>query len=619
MVLLKRLGNADAGTATKVGGNDWDELYDYFNGVALGKSASIQVPTTYRNTFLKLRNAANTFSSTFTNPPVLADQDLEFSAATTWYIYKSGTNFKAKSGYLGTVVYTNTSLDTLWSNLMAGLDADNYGQTAVGATIEFARGSFPFTGAEATISQATTGSHNIQVRGQGYGTKISFTNGSAQLSGFHISSTQKTVIQNLRIQCSDNITNFIRVNGSSRCILRDLWLDKDSAVRTASQVGILIDNISTTYYTFIDRVHFQYLDLAIRAAGVPNANGTWVVNCDMINTDKGIEINSAENIINNIKFQASGSYGAYVVKLVGANAQINLVDNIWTDAMTAGDAIILTSGANRNHIGSNISNSGGKTRTISNLSGDRTNVILCSNGWISVPDTNTEIDTLATLLNTTANPLATNAKKVGVWYGGPAAGGAFFGLLGNIGVTGTPGTTATTADGAGTSYATGTTPGNNAGWLQSRSMVTRALNPYFAFRFKLSAADATPTQRVYIGWQVSVTAPGGDDPLNATQGFLFGQATTTNNNWVIMRNDGVSGTVIASTGTAFNTSVHTIELVGDATNSRFGYSLDGGAFTYYTTDIPLADQALTYVAHIETSDTVDKTITGYAWFVRQDK
>lgn len=48
MAIGKRTGNNDTGTPTKVGGNDWDEMYDYHNGVALaGKSADIATATNY--------------------------------------------------------------------------------------------------------------------------------------------------------------------------------------------------------------------------------------------------------------------------------------------------------------------------------------------------------------------------------------------------------------------------------------------------------------------------------------------------------------------------------------------------------------------------------------------
>jgi hypothetical protein len=50
MAILKRLGINDVGGPTQVGGNDWDELYDYLNDASLtGKSASVNTPTTFES------------------------------------------------------------------------------------------------------------------------------------------------------------------------------------------------------------------------------------------------------------------------------------------------------------------------------------------------------------------------------------------------------------------------------------------------------------------------------------------------------------------------------------------------------------------------------------------
>lgn len=55
MVISKRLGLNDVGSPTQVGGNDWDEYYDFHNGVNLaGKSANIQTPITLGNATVTL-------------------------------------------------------------------------------------------------------------------------------------------------------------------------------------------------------------------------------------------------------------------------------------------------------------------------------------------------------------------------------------------------------------------------------------------------------------------------------------------------------------------------------------------------------------------------------------
>lgn len=60
MTILKRTGNNDVGTPTKVGGNDWDELYDFLNGVNLsGKSADIGTTSNFQSGKISLGGYAD--------------------------------------------------------------------------------------------------------------------------------------------------------------------------------------------------------------------------------------------------------------------------------------------------------------------------------------------------------------------------------------------------------------------------------------------------------------------------------------------------------------------------------------------------------------------------------
>lgn len=57
----KKVTNADAGDADHVGGNDWDELSDYFNDVDVG-AATVNTETTFRDN--KLTIGTTTISDT---------------------------------------------------------------------------------------------------------------------------------------------------------------------------------------------------------------------------------------------------------------------------------------------------------------------------------------------------------------------------------------------------------------------------------------------------------------------------------------------------------------------------------------------------------------------------
>jgi hypothetical protein len=110
LVLLKRLGNNDVGTPNKVGGNDWDELYDYHNGVNLaGRSATISTPTTFNNATLDAD--LNTILD-ITDNEISAQAQIAYTKVTTspssqflkyvyWWIFidpSDGNKYKATNG-----------------------------------------------------------------------------------------------------------------------------------------------------------------------------------------------------------------------------------------------------------------------------------------------------------------------------------------------------------------------------------------------------------------------------------------------------------------------------------------------------------------------------------------
>ena len=66
-------------------------------------------------------------------------------------------------------------------------------------------------------------------------------------------------------------------------------------------------------------------------------------------------------------------------------------------------------------------------------------------------------------------------------------------------------------------------------------------------------------------------------------------------------------------------SVFTVELVGDATNSRWGWNLNGGSFTYYTTEIPTLNLDLGFTFRIEQISGDPTTMDFYYGYWTQDR
>lgn len=148
-------------------------------------------------------------------------------------------------------------------------------------------------------------------------------------------------------------------------------------------------------------------------------------------------------------------------------------------------------------------------------------------------------------------------------------------------------------------WTSGAVSGNPAGYSVGRAVALGQDSCYFIGTI---ATDGT-TVRVYFGFHSSVGAllADSDDPLNALSGFVLGKITTSAN-WQILRNDGGGVTVAVDTGVLVvaNTEV-TIEIFSDPANARWGWSINQGAVTFYTTDIPLSTALLDWATMVRTN------------------
>jgi hypothetical protein len=153
---------------------------------------------------------------------------------------------------------------------------------------------------------------------------------------------------------------------------------------------------------------------------------------------------------------------------------------------------------------------------------------------------------------------------------------------------------------------------------------TKALHCYLAndpeltVRYKYDPLSAThvagTSYRLTIGFTNSVSSAYGDDTeqsLTSRAGFLW-YKTTDQTTIQVCRNDAdgtqdLDGTVsLAQT----DSSVHTIRLFGDNTNSRWGVSLDGANATYFTTEIPTT-QRLGVIVQWENEGSDDRSFELY--------
>lgn len=166
---------------------------------------------------------------------------------------------------------------------------------------------------------------------------------------------------------------------------------------------------------------------------------------------------------------------------------------------------------------------------------------------------------------------------------------------------------------------TTTTSGTTVGWRDaSVSHTERSANPKLYVEFRVNQIT---NQRIYIGYRASTTQLSGEDPLNASAGFLFG-ARAADSAWQILSNDATGATVVTAVTavTTIDTNMHKVWVIADGSNNKFGISVDGNAFQYITssTDIPAATTAIAPHIEIQNSAAEDKQMDVFHFYEYMD-
>lgn len=225
------------------------------------------------------------------------------------------------------------------------------------------------------------------------------------------------------------------------------------------------------------------------------------------------------------------------------------------------------------------------------------------------------------LENTMLPDTASGGSVWGLWIGGARQG---TGMFSQCTVVGTP----TSFQGANTNWqtttdlATGTTTGNLAGFQgpqPTQGGFYTARNQNFRFKIKLQF-DALTNKRVFVGFISVNSVPAITDTYLATAvaGFGFRYSSTTDTTWKVLRNDtaGTAITVDSGVTVAANTP-DTLEIIADDANSRIGWSINGSAVTYYTTDIPANITPLNYFTIMETKTAAAQRVRVYYSYLTQ--
>ena len=564
-------------------------------------------------------------------------------AAYTWLIYKTGSTYKAKNGFTGTVPSgaSSTSMDTLWSWLKA-----NYVQTGeeIGrGLIQFYKGTYTFTatGGAATIDSAWgtdtgTGPH---VRGQRRDTHLIFTPSAATDSALTIDNQTDSGFQDLDIAINSNVTNAIKVStstpgdGSARTILENLKIRRSESDGpfVTGQRGIYLSTPTggtsgNVFFTTLRRIYARFMETGIELAGTVGLNNTHAVNiddCGMWGCVKAINMGDrcSQNFVGNILVQDIGATMDYAVRL-GVNSNYTQVYKIGVDgAAKSGSAIVLLEdGANYNKIDGLVSS--GAQVAIRDYSGQSYN----------------EFSNITTINGPTYR------QKEGRWLGGSYYLGTTDGtntgyMYGGTGLLSGPfaapaGTqegyvaTANThvvidgTEGIGTRFTTKTTPvaGDNIGMKSKFPITFRNANFRLYFRFKVGTAKGSTTDhRAWFGlWNNDLDITANNEWLNGNNGIGIGyDALAGSTTWKIVHNDGTAGagnTIFDEVNpttpiTNNNTNVHQCIIQYETTPTpRCLVNMDGGTLRSITTQIPTAFAPLRLAMGIEITNTAAHSV-----------
>jgi len=162
-------------------------------------------------------------------------------------------------------------------------------------------------------------------------------------------------------------------------------------------------------------------------------------------------------------------------------------------------------------------------------------------------------------------------------------------------------------DGHSKLFTTAATLDADAGLNGGYAMFERGTNPDITVKFRV---NSSAVRRVWIGFMEADHM--GSDSTAATHKFALRLSTAPAvTGFTIVHSDGTTETVEAQIQ-ASDTAIHTIRLIADAANSRFGYSFDGAAIVWITTNIPAATADLGFQCQIRTLEAVAKNM-GFWW------
>jgi len=205
----------------------------------------------------------------------------------------------------------------------------------------------------------------------------------------------------------------------------------------------------------------------------------------------------------------------------------------------------------------------------------------------------------------------------GAWYGTSTIGGS--GVWNNFLTSRTSVTPLNISDSSGRiglRY-NFTVDDDRAGFRTNDEYFTLQCNPEFYVRYKMSLNGQSDDYRLIIGLVSNVNDDfGSDDELNNKSAICWFKETADTSITVGINDGDASQTKDSAVSlSSTNESINTIKIVGDSTNSRWGFSLNGANLVYFNSEIPALTTRLGAIVQIENEDSADRSCEIYgAWW-----
>lgn len=537
MVFIKKVINADPGTADLVGGNDWDKLDDFHDDIditpAVGK---FNTETRWRSGKRKLMNPANTFAYTEIASAIVANVN------TTHPLLSTDDEF----------VYKNHPV-TLNSKTLSN-----------SCIVPFITQDLNLTG-DITPSQITSNQNNYSPTGLATATRLRLsTDASRNITGLALGADGRVnIIDNVGAQnivltnqdaASTDINRFLL--GSNLTIPADksVTLVYDSTTlrwRLASSSFAVIDNNSITHAKYQDIATDRLLGRDTAATGDP----------EELTVTGGLEF--------------SGSGGIQRSALTG-DVTASAASNSTT---IANDAVSYAKMQN-------VSAASKLLGRGDSGSGDPQELTLGTGLSMSGTTLNSSVGT------DTYKP-AFGGRKSGRYLGGGTdinADGILNGHFVAVEAAGAPllPSSGFLYSGRQWTYASSTT---GVGVRGVSNIFSLRQNPYIEIWYQVDSANQTDL-RIFIGlFADTAESLEASDVLSSDIGIGI-HKVSTDNLLSFCRNDGDSTTDLTTVLNPNDTNVHRLRINGVASTPKWQMSFDGAAYTDFTTEIPALDDAL---------------------------